>query len=37
VASDETGFPAAARLLERLLDDTVGEVMLEAESGSSCY
>ncbi|MEM1390013.1 MAG: siderophore-interacting protein [Pseudomonadota bacterium] len=36
MASDETGFPAAARLLEGLPAGAVGEVLLEAEDGSNC-
>ncbi|MEM1382843.1 MAG: siderophore-interacting protein [Pseudomonadota bacterium] len=35
LATDETGFPAAARLLENLPDAT-GEVLLEAEDGAAC-
>ena len=36
VASDETGFPAAARILEALPKDATGDVFLEAESGDKC-
>jgi len=36
LASDETGFPAAARLLENLPDGATGHVLLEAEDGSAC-
>ena len=36
MASDETGFPAAARLLENLPEGATGEVILEAEHGSAC-
>ena len=36
MASDETGFPAAARLLENLPEGATGEVILEAENGSDC-
>ncbi|MEM8571575.1 MAG: siderophore-interacting protein [Pseudomonadota bacterium] len=36
MASDETGFPAAARLLENLPDGATGDVFLEAEDGSNC-
>jgi len=36
MASDETGFPAAARILENLPDTARGEVLLEAEYGSDC-
>ncbi|MEM9431115.1 MAG: siderophore-interacting protein [Pseudomonadota bacterium] len=36
MASDETGFPAAARLLENLPQDAVGEILLEAEQGAAC-
>ncbi|MEO0774600.1 MAG: siderophore-interacting protein [Pseudomonadota bacterium] len=33
---DETGFPAAARILENLPDDATGELFLEAEHGAAC-
>lgn len=36
MASDETGFPAAARLLENLPKRATGTVILEAEHGASC-
>ncbi|MEM0990988.1 MAG: siderophore-interacting protein [Pseudomonadota bacterium] len=36
LASDETGFPAVARLLEGLPDSATGEVLLEAEHGAAC-
>ena len=36
MASDETGFPAAARLLESLPDTVTGELFLEAENGADC-
>ncbi len=36
MCSDETGFPAAARILENLPDDATGEVFLEAEQGAAC-
>lgn len=36
MATDETGFPAAARLLENLPDGATGEVILEAENGAEC-
>ena len=36
IASDETGFPAAARLLENLPDGAIGQVILEAEKGAFC-
>ncbi|MEM6905031.1 MAG: siderophore-interacting protein [Pseudomonadota bacterium] len=36
MATDETGFPAAARLLENLPDGATGEVLLEAENGAAC-
>ncbi|MEM7527251.1 MAG: siderophore-interacting protein [Pseudomonadota bacterium] len=36
LASDETGFPAAARLLENLPKGATGEVLLEAEDGADC-
>ncbi|MEM1429096.1 MAG: siderophore-interacting protein [Pseudomonadota bacterium] len=36
MASDETGFPAAARLLENLPDGATGTVLLEAEDGAAC-
>ena len=36
LASDETGFPAAARLLEGLPEGATGEVFLEAEEGATC-
>lgn len=36
MASDETGFPAAARILENLPDGATGQVILEAEEGASC-
>ena len=34
LASDETGFPAVARLLENLPEDARGDVLLEAEDGA---
>ncbi|MEM7055977.1 MAG: siderophore-interacting protein [Pseudomonadota bacterium] len=36
MATDETGFPAAARLLENLPTDATGEVLLESEEGAAC-
>ncbi|MEM9047486.1 MAG: siderophore-interacting protein [Pseudomonadota bacterium] len=36
MASDETGFPAAARLLENLADSATGTLLLEAEEGARC-
>ncbi|MEM6939320.1 MAG: siderophore-interacting protein [Pseudomonadota bacterium] len=36
MASDETGFPAAARLLENLPEGATGHVFLEAEHGADC-
>ncbi|MEM9910610.1 MAG: siderophore-interacting protein [Pseudomonadota bacterium] len=36
LASDETGFPAAARLLENLSDGARGQILLEAEHGADC-
>ncbi|MEM8916068.1 MAG: siderophore-interacting protein [Pseudomonadota bacterium] len=36
LASDETGFPAAARLLENLPSNATGDVLLEAEDGADC-
>lgn len=36
LASDETGFPAAARLLENLPKGATGEVLLEADEGAAC-
>ncbi|MEM9061123.1 MAG: siderophore-interacting protein [Pseudomonadota bacterium] len=36
LASDETGFPAAARLLENLPEDAAGELLLEADEGEAC-
>lgn len=36
MASDETGFPAAARILENLPDGATGQVFLEAEKGAEC-
>lgn len=36
MATDETGFPAAARLLENLPDGVTGRVLLEAENGADC-
>ncbi|MEM1047335.1 MAG: siderophore-interacting protein [Pseudomonadota bacterium] len=36
LASDETGFPAAARLLENLPQNATGEVMLESDEGEAC-
>lgn len=36
MASDETGFPAAARLLENMPADAEGELLLEAEHGAEC-
>lgn len=36
MASDETGFPAAARLLENLPANAIGQIFLEAEHGADC-
>lgn len=36
MAADETGFPAAARLLENMDQGTTGTVLLEAEDGADC-
>lgn len=36
MASDETGFPAAARLLENLPSGVSGELLLESENGAAC-
>ena len=36
MATDETGFPAAARLLENLPKGATGELLLEAENGAAC-
>ncbi len=36
MASDETGFPAAARILDALPKDATGDVLLEAENGAAC-
>ncbi|MEM9971198.1 MAG: siderophore-interacting protein, partial [Pseudomonadota bacterium] len=36
MATDETGFPAAARILENLPDGTTGDLYLEAENGADC-
>lgn len=36
LATDETGFPAAARLLENLPEDATGDVLLESEFGAVC-
>lgn len=36
MATDETGFPAAARILENLPSGTTGEIFLEAENGATC-
>lgn len=36
MATDETGFPAAARLMENLPPDATGEVILEAADGEDC-
>ncbi|MEM9319763.1 MAG: siderophore-interacting protein [Pseudomonadota bacterium] len=36
MATDETGFPAAARLLENLPEGATGELLLEAENGAAC-
>ncbi|MFQ6554228.1 siderophore-interacting protein [Aestuariibius insulae] len=36
IASDETGFPAVARLIEGLPDRSSAEVILEAENGAAC-
>lgn len=36
MASDETGFPAAARILENLPEGATGTVYLEAEHGAEC-
>lgn len=36
MATDETGFPAAARLLENLPNSATGEIILESEYGAVC-
>ena len=36
IACDETGFPAAARILEALPKGAVGDLFLEAEHGAEC-
>lgn len=36
MATDETGFPAAARLLEHLPATATGTLLLEAENGAAC-
>ncbi|MEM1277504.1 MAG: siderophore-interacting protein [Pseudomonadota bacterium] len=36
MATDETGFPAAARLLENLPKGATGEILLESEEGAAC-
>ncbi|MEL6511108.1 MAG: siderophore-interacting protein [Pseudomonadota bacterium] len=36
MATDETGFPAAARLLENMPEDATGDLLLEAENGAAC-
>ena len=36
MAADETGFPAAARILENLPDHATGTVFLESERGVEC-
>ena len=36
MASDETGFPAVARLLENLAHSVTGQVFLEADDGAAC-
>ncbi|MEM6462327.1 MAG: siderophore-interacting protein [Pseudomonadota bacterium] len=36
MASDETGFPAAARLLENLPEGVTGQLILEAGNGAEC-
>ena len=36
MASDETGFPAAARILENLPKEATGELFLEAAHGADC-
>ncbi len=36
MATDETGFPAAARILDALPADATGEVFLESEHGVEC-
>ncbi|MEM9139898.1 MAG: siderophore-interacting protein [Pseudomonadota bacterium] len=36
MATDETGFPAAARLLENLPHGATGEIFLESEHGAEC-
>lgn len=36
MATDETGFPAAARILENLPHGVTGELLLEAEFGDAC-
>ena len=37
MASDETGFPAVARLLEGLPASATGTLLLEAEHGAACH
>mgnify|MGYP001799489513 CR=1 FL=1 len=36
MATDETGLPAAARLLENLPGDVTGDLLLESENGAAC-
>ncbi|MEM6759835.1 MAG: siderophore-interacting protein, partial [Pseudomonadota bacterium] len=36
MATDETGFPAAARILDNLPDHTTGDLLLEADGGAAC-
>lgn len=36
MATDETGFPAAARILDALPSHAVGDLFLEAEHGAAC-
>ncbi|MDE0970329.1 MAG: siderophore-interacting protein [Octadecabacter sp.] len=36
MASDETGFPAVARLLENLSPNVKGQLFLEADDGAAC-
>ena len=37
IASDETGFPAAARILENLTPMVEGELIFETQDGSALY
>lgn len=36
IATDETGFPAAARMLENMPKSATGDIYLEAENGADC-